>query len=253
MDNIVRISELQKAYPIDGNDVFIVNQENKAGALETRYTTSDDISKYILDAVAKLLNQQIPVGCIKLYAGNILQFDKLDGWLLCNGQVVSRVRYSKLFQTIGGIYGPVTADTFTLPDFKGRVPLGYCAVNNSTVPIGGQLPDVSLGSEGGSYTHTLNEGQIPSHTHNDTVGHTHNYMDLTKFTWWQNDGGVNSATTPQNQEVFKEVKNRKNGIRNPKYDEKTTPSTIIALTETGGDMPHNNIQPFLAVNYIIKY
>jgi microcystin-dependent protein len=78
-------------------------------------------------------------------------------------------------------------------------------------------------------------------------------MDLTKFGWWQNDGDTNSATTPKNQEVFAEVNRRKQGIRNPKYDEKTTLTKITKLTDVGGDMPHNNIQPYLAINYIIKY
>jgi microcystin-dependent protein len=253
-ENIIKISELQKAYPIDDNDVFIVNQENPlTKVLETRYTTSSDISKYIEIALTKLLKINIPVGCIKMYAGNILQFDKLEGWLVCNGQPVSRVRYKDLYNVIGATYGPVTADTFTLPNFKGRVPLGYCQGNNAALTLNSSLDPVYLGSIDGSYTHRLSESELPSHTHTDMQGHTHNYMDLTKFTWWQNDGGTNSATTPKNQEVFAEVKNRKNGNRNPKYDEKTTPSTIIQLSQAGGDMPHNNVQPYLAVNYIIKY
>jgi microcystin-dependent protein len=188
-----------------------------------------------------------------MYAGNIMQYDKLDGWLLCNGQYVSRVKYKKLFDVIGGIYGPVNAETFPLPNFAGRVPLGYCGVNNQPITLGEPTAEVILASTGGEYKHKLTESELASHTHRDTVGHTHDYMDLTKFIWWQNDGGTNTATTPKNQEVFAEVNARKNGKRNPKYDEKTTASTIIALTNTGGDMPHNNIQPYLAVNYIIKY
>jgi microcystin-dependent protein len=254
MDNMIKISELQKAYPLDENDVFVVNQENPVNkVLETRYTTTSDISKYIEAAVNKMLLKQIPVGCVKMYAGDITQFDKLDGWLVCNGQAVSRVRYSELYKVIGGIYGPPTAETFILPDFRGKIPLGYCGTNKQPILLGDTGIEISLAETGGEYRHRLTESELASHTHSDTVGHTHNYMDLTKFNWWQNDGGTNSATTPQNHEVFAEVRARKEGKRNPKYDEKTTASTIIALTNTGGNMPHNNIQPYLAINYIIKY
>lgn len=254
MDNMIKISELQKAYPLDGNDVFIVNQENPINkALETRYTTADDVSKYIEETIQKLLDIQIPVGCIKLYAGKITQFDKLDGWLLCNGQTVSRIKYKRLYEILGSTYGPVTSDTFTLPNLKGKIPMGYCGINNNEVAIGEILDPIMLGSTGGAYTQVITKSQMPVHSHKDLIGHTHDYMDLTKFSWWKNDGGTNSATTPQNHEVFAEVRARKAGKRNPKYDEKTTASTIIQLSNEGGNMPHNNVQPFLSLNYIIKY
>jgi microcystin-dependent protein len=254
MDNMIKISELQKAYPIVDDDVFIVNQENRiTKVLETRYTTTERIAEYLTNKLESLLNIFIPIGSIKLYAGNIQQYDKLNGWLLCNGQYVSRVKYKKLFDVIGGLYGPVNAESFPLPNFIGKVPMGYCGINNDPVPLGEPTKTINLADTGGEYEHKLTQSEMPIHTHLDTIGHTHDYMDLTKFHWWNNDGGSKSATTPQNGEVFAEVNRRKTGIRNPKYDEKTTESKITKLTDAGGDMPHNNMQPYLAINYIIKY
>jgi microcystin-dependent protein len=254
MDNMIKISELQKAYPIVDDDVFIVNQENRINkVLETRFTTAEEISKFLATSLESMLDKYVPVGSIKLHAGNITQYDKLNGWLLCNGQYVSRTKYKRLYEVIGGLYGPVNAETFPLPNFIGRVPMGYCGINNEPISLSEPNEKVSLAGIGGAYKHTLKESEIPKHTHLDTIGHTHDYMDLTKFGWWQNDGDTNSATTPKNQEVFAEVNRRKQGIRNPKYDEKTTLTKITKLTDVGGDMPHNNIQPYLAINYIIKY
>lgn len=76
-----------------------------------------------------------------------------DGWLLCNGQEVSRTTYARLFAVIGTTYG--TGDgstTFTLPDFQDRVLLGVSGTKG-------------LGWEDGVETVTLTTAQIPSHTH----------------------------------------------------------------------------------------
>jgi microcystin-dependent protein len=252
MDNMIKISELQKAYPIVNDDVFVVNQENRVSkVLETRYTTAEDISKYLSDALEALMNKFVPIGSIKMYAGNILQYDKLDGWLLCNGQYVSRVKYKKLFDVIGGLYGPVNAETFPLPNFVGKIPLGYCGINNEPITLGEPTAEVILASTGGEYKHKLTTDELASHKHAD-AGHIHKNFESylmsnqRRFDWDEDWPSHNPW------EIIKEIENIKNGKRNPAYDLDTT-SSNADIQNTGGDMPHNNIQPYLAVNYIIKY
>lgn len=252
MDNMIKISELQKAFSIANDDVFVVNQKHrKTKVLETRYTTAEDITKYLADALEALMNKFVPVGSIKMYAGNIPQYDKLDGWLLCNGQYVSRVKYKKLFDVIKGLYGPVNAETFPLPNFVGKIPLGYCGVNDQPITLSDPSEKVALADTGGEYKHKLTESELASHKHTD-AGHIHknfeSYLMPSKdrFDW---DEDFPSADP---RIIKKEIENIKKGKRNPAYDLDTT-SGSADIQNAGGGMPHNNIQPYLAVNYIIKY
>lgn len=254
MDNMIKISELQKAYPLDENDVFVVNQENpKNKVLETRYTTTSDISKFIEAAVSKMLLKQIPVGCVKMYAGDITQFDKLEGWLVCNGQAVSRVRYSELYKVIGGIYGPSTGETFTLPDFRGKIPLGYCGTNKQPILLGDTGIEVLLADTGGEYRHRLTESELASHTHTARDdGHSHIFGsdDL----WPSQRAFIQKGITPvPGQNVGYDAKSYSKSQSSTNLWNTTKSTANISLSNSGGNMPHNNIQPYLAVNYIIKY
>jgi len=249
---MIKISELQKAYPLDENDVFVVNQENpKNKVLETRYTTTSDISKFIEAAVNKILLKQIPIGCVKMYAGDITQFDKLEGWLVCNGQAVSRVRYSELYKVIGGIYGTPTAETFILPDFRGKIPLGYCGTNKQPILLGDTGIEVSLAETGGEYRHRLTESELASHTHPD-AGHKHRHFDVTRTPSSINDltGGDRVWSAVKNKKIYDQVK--KDLEVAPEYYSLSKTGNAD-IQNAGGDIPHNNIQPYLAVNYIIKY
>jgi len=249
---MIKISELQKAYPIVDDDVFVVNQENRINkVLETRYTTAEEISKYLAKAVEISMDKFVPVGSIKMYAGNIPQYDKLDGWLLCNGQYVSRVKYKRLFDVIGGLYGTVNATSFPLPNFIGRVPMGYCGINNEPISLSEPTETVNLAETGGEYKHQLTTDELASHAHSD-AGHIHksfeSYLMPSKdrFDWDEDFRSADPDT------IIKEIKKIQSGIRNPAYDLDTTSSKAV-IQNTGGNMPHNNIQPYLAINYIIKY
>jgi microcystin-dependent protein len=252
MDNMIKISELQKAFSIANDDVFVVNQKHrKTKVLETRYTTAEDITKYLADALEALMNKFVPVGSIKMYAGDITQYDKLNGWLLCNGQYVSRVKYKKLYEVIRGLYGPVNAETFPLPNFVGKIPLGYCGINNEPITLGEPTAEVNLADTGGEYKHQLTVDELAAHKHAD-AGHKHKSFESylmpyqRRFDW---DEDFPSASP---WDIMKEIKKIQDGTRNPAYDLDTT-SSKADIQNTGGNMPHNNIQPYLAVNYIIKY
>lgn len=87
--------------------------------------------------------------------------DDFTGWLMCDGRSMSRTEYSELFDVIGTSFGSEDADTFNLPDYRGRV-LGM-------VGQGPGLTSRSLGANVGAETHTLGTNEMPSHTHTGTV------------------------------------------------------------------------------------
>jgi hypothetical protein len=132
-------------------------------------------------------NNNFLTGEIKLYAGSSLP---LSPWLLCDGSVISRSKYPRLFSVIGTKYGQgYNSATFQLPDLRGRIPIGVdveqLRVNEAT----------DIGAEGGKSSHTLTVEQLPSHVHdpgtleNSYDGqHTHNLYDP-----GHNHGGLTST------------------------------------------------------------
>ena len=115
-------------------------------------------------------------GEIKLYAGS--SSPDLP-WLLCDGSIVDREKYPRLFSVIGTKYGEGdNLTTFRLPDFRGRMPLGV-DINQLRVSNANDI-----GTEGGQDNHTLTVEQLPTHAHgpgtyqNSYEGqHTHDILD----------------------------------------------------------------------------
>jgi microcystin-dependent protein len=114
-------------------------------------TTAGKIKKSYLED-----NSFVPAGAYLPFAGSTAP----AGWLMCNGQAVSRTTYAALFAVCGTTYGVGDGTTtFNVPNMIGRVPIGEdvagirVASNNL------------LGQTGGSSTHTLTIAQMPAHTH----------------------------------------------------------------------------------------
>lgn len=156
---------------------------------------------------------------IILFAGDFAP----TGWMLCNGQLLSIAQYSALFSILGTTYGGNGVTTFALPDLRGRVPLSSGS--------GPGLSSYPLGESGGTETVTLTSKEMPSHSHT-----------------------VNAVSSDGNQG------NPSNalpaGESSTKGDLWSTASADITMNasmvaNTGGSFPHNNLQPFLALNYII--
>jgi len=151
------------------------------------------------------------------------------GWLFMFGQAVSRTEYASLFAVLGTTYGPGDgATTFNLPDMRGRVPGGkdnMCGVAAGRLTTAGSgVNGATLGATGGAETHALSETQMPAHTHDLAL----KYVTV---------GGAGSA-------------------RN--YWTRSAPDTLFDGTVTngaaskGGGQAHNNTQPTLVANYIVK-
>ena len=139
-----------------------------------------------------------------------------EGWLLCNGATYKRTEYLNLSNVIGFKYGG-TKDILKVPDLQARFPLGASSV-------------YSLGETGGEKEVTLTKEKIPSHNHTITKIGGHN------------DGSGGTYKTFSTLDTSKtETGNR------------TVDVAVSAMTDNCGGQPHNNMPPYLVVNFIIKY
>lgn len=159
----------------------------------------------------------MPSGAVIPFAGST----EPSGWLFCFGQAISRTTYAELFAAVSTTYGVGDGSTtFNLPDLRGRVvagqdDMGGTSANRLTNQTGGLDGDV-LGATGGAETHTLTIAQMPAHTH--TVANTL----LTGST-----GNISNVSTTR------EIGTTTSG-------------------STGSGNAHNNVQPTIILNYIIK-
>lgn len=188
----------------------------------------------------------LPVGIIQPFAGSVAPS---SSWLFCQGQAVSRSTYASLFSVIGTAYGAGDGSTtFNLPNLQGRIPVGRDT---------GQTEFDVLGETGGAKTHTLVVGEMPSHTHVQNA-HTHTVSD---------PGHAHSDSSALGDWLMTEFGSANNldlhdGGGSLSYG--TTNATASATTgitvqnatavnqNTGGDGAHNNLQPYVVVNYLIK-
>lgn len=176
-----------------------------------------------------------PAGSVMAYAGSSAP----SGWLLCAGQEVSRTTYSALDAVIGTTYGAYTNGSggvgtthFRLPDLRGRVAAGKDDMGGTAASRLTTIAGTTLGTGGGSETHTLTTAQLPAHQHFVSNG-----VDST--------GGLTST-------------NYVNGQANPGTNNDYTLAGGATVADrgltssTGSGSAHNNIQPTLVLNYIIK-
>ncbi|WPB81310.1 tail fiber protein [Archangium violaceum] len=170
----------------------------------------------------------VPVGTIVAYAGANIP----EGWLRCDGSTKSQSTYKDLFDAIGHTYkGSSTPPSgqFYIPSLLARVPMGAHVMSPHNYP---------LGTQGGEFTHTLTIPEMPVHDHfvNDP-GHSH-VMD-----------GIDSPSGTTNLVIDTCYR----GSRSPQTLNTRTATTGVTLRTNGGGQPHNNLQPYTTVNFIIKY
>jgi microcystin-dependent protein len=162
------------------------------------------------------------VGEIKMFGGNFPP----AGWALCQGQLIPISENDVLFQLLGTTYGGDGQSTFGLPDLQSRV-----AVHQ------GQGPGISqnyiMGQKAGVESVTLTTQQIPVHTHAAVSAAT---------------GQVSAAPGA----ILADAQTAQVGPRI--YSTQATDVNMngATITPTGGSQPHTNIQPTLAINFIIS-
>jgi len=164
------------------------------------------------------------IGEIRMFAGNFPP----QGWAFCDGAIQAISQNEALFALIGTTYGGDGQATFALPDLRGRVPLHQGSLNGNTYVIGQQA---------GSESVTLNSNQMPGHTH--LVGASSatpvQSINPTPIT------GVPGTMVPAS-------------LAKPRIY--AAPGANVnmaanAVQPSGGNQPHENMAPFLAINFII--
>jgi microcystin-dependent protein len=155
---------------------------------------------------------------IKILPGNFAP----RGWANCDGQLLPIAQNTALFSLVGTTYGGNGTTNFALPDLQGRVPMHHGS--------GPGLTGRSLGESNGSETVALLPGEMPAHSH-AAQGRTISGTD----------------TSPQARmlAVAAEDSFLARGNRSP------VPMHPSSLAPAGGSQPHNNMQPFLALTFVI--
>jgi len=152
------------------------------------------------------------VGEIRMFGGNFAP----AGWMFCSGQLLPISENETLFNLIGTTYGGDGQSTFALPDLRGRVPLH----------IGSGF---SLAQSAGVESVTLTTSQIP----------IHNHLLLT------------AGVAGDAQHVSNNILADATGGLTP-YHPSPEPATMVPLSSAGGNQPHDNMQPYLVLDFIIS-
>lgn len=161
------------------------------------------------------------LGEIRMFGGNFAP----RGWALCNGQLLSIAQNSALFSLLGTTYGGDGVTTFALPNLQGRFPMHW--------GTGPGLTPRTIGEQAGTENVTLISTQMPTHTHLASA-----------------NSGDGNSTSPQgnvwatavdaNSQQVSAFGTTANTVMNPQ-----------AIGTSGGNQPHNNMQPYLCVTFLI--
>lgn len=204
----------------------------------------------------------VPAGALVPYAGSSVP----TGWLLCDGSAVSRTTYSGLFAAISTLYGSGDGSTtFNVPDMRGNIPVGKDTATFAT-----------LGATGGEETHALTVTELAAHSHTcvgisagtptgtvvpasagTPAGSVHVSIigsgglaesHITTST----TGGAAGDANSTNSIAGATFTGSPMGTHGHTFTGNALPSHAHTINPTGNSAGHNNLQPYLVVNYLIK-
>jgi microcystin-dependent protein len=157
---------------------------------------------------------------IRIFAGNFAP----TGWALCNGQLMPISQNTALFSLLGTTYGGDGKSTFALPNLQGSAPLQA-----------GQGPGLSLrdlGELGGEQNVTLLQTEMPSHNHTVVAAAGAGVADPTNNAWASGAKGFGN-------------------VYSPSVAGSNVQMSPFSTSITGGNLPHNNMMPYLCLTFII--
>ena len=232
-------------------------------------TTKADLTEYAkTEEVKTAISIAVPAGVVMPYGG----INAPEGYLFCRGQELSKLDYPELFNAIGYNYGnnPEDENIFYLPNLSGRVPVGL-EVDGSTFG--------TIGDKGGEISHIMTREEMYMHDHIYNATHSHtftgkshshtigsNYAGSSNYflsspSSWESDGGDNVSGS--GDKYPKQDGNQTISSTNTYHNHSCGSTTVSGTVEeesvvgftnyTGESRPHNNLQPYLVMNYIIKY
>jgi microcystin-dependent protein len=152
------------------------------------------------------------------------------GWAFCNGALMAIAENETLFTLIGTTYGGDGVQTFGLPDLRGRIPIHQGQGNGLSAYVIGQIT--------GTPSVTLIAAQMPVHQHTVTA------MSI------PTGGVVDRVATPTSNSYLSESQ-PPNGVYATAPPSVTAQFSPKAISFNGGSQPHDNMQPYLALNFCI--
>jgi microcystin-dependent protein len=166
------------------------------------------------------------IGQVSLFGCNFAP----QGWAMCQGQLLAIAQNTALFSLLGTNFGGDGVSTFALPDLRSRAPIGFGQ--------GQGLSNYAIGESGGAETVAIDSSSYPTHSH-----------------------PLFSAASPATEnapggsiEAEGQIVERRDTVNLALYSPTGTATTLApaAFTAaTGGGQPHNNLQPYLALNFCI--
>lgn len=217
-----------------------------------------------------LIQLLTPTGSISQYGGASAP----TGWLLCDGQELSIASYTALYNvlTTNGTVFPYGANTngsggagsthFRVPNLKGRVAVGRDS---------GQTEFDVLGESGGAKTHTLTTAEMPSHGHsvslNAAGSHSHTVSDgahvhtipsrQSPNTNAHSHSGSRLAEAPSNGDANDDISTISGAYGDGSHSHTVSTAAdhnhTVNQSNAGSGSAHNNLQPYIVLNYIIKH